>query len=197
MCAYQDRSAFPVAYVVPAHPSSSPARGLGLLPCSAPAGRKDELYNDDTLARLQDSGFIGHWGGRYLTSNVVGAADGEPIGARFVVLTAPVTGARVLVLGFLYNFAGACPSSRVETVEASLAAGWIKPALAAEDYAVHHCEPPDPSLPQPPHLCVCTLTMLGVGGWGFGGGVCVCGAPISHAVLGFIPPSTRRMTGSI
>lgn len=70
-----------------------------------------------------------------LTSNVVGATDGEPIGARFAVITAPVTGARLLVLGFLYNFAGACPSSRVETVEVSLAAGWIKPALAAEDYA--------------------------------------------------------------
>ena len=24
----------------------------------------DELYNDDTLAHLQDSGFVGHWGGR-------------------------------------------------------------------------------------------------------------------------------------
>jgi hypothetical protein len=55
-----------------------------------------ELYRDSTVSNLVDSGFVVHWGARgeggrggeatgYVTSNVLLAASGEPIGSRYSV----------------------------------------------------------------------------------------------------------------
>ena len=37
---------------------------------------------------VTSSGYIAHWGGRYLTSNLLNATEGTPLGARYVLLSA-------------------------------------------------------------------------------------------------------------
>ena len=96
-----------------------------------------ELGHDATVLHLQDSGFLKHWGGRYLTSNVFwaegsGPRAGEPLGSRHTVLTGPNTGVRLLVFGFLFDFDRASPLVEVRKVDECLQGTWMDEAYAAE-----------------------------------------------------------------
>ena len=69
-----------------------------------------DLYDDSTVSFMSDSGFIGSWNGTYLTSNVLQAATGEPVGDRYAILKGPNSGVMLLTFGFLYHMTDHCPS---------------------------------------------------------------------------------------
>jgi 2',3'-cyclic-nucleotide 2'-phosphodiesterase (5'-nucleotidase family) len=81
---------------------------------------------------LLDSGFVGHWSGGYLTSNVVLEANGEPIGARYALLQG--RNSRVLAFGFLYNFVDNCKMTIVERVQVVVQQEWFRSALVEEHF---------------------------------------------------------------
>ena len=86
---------------------------------------------------MADKGFIQHWNGRYLTSNVFwaqgsGPRAGQPLGSRYTVVTGPNTGIKLLVLGFLYDFTRASKIVDVRKVQDVLQEEWIDEAFQKE-----------------------------------------------------------------
>jgi 2',3'-cyclic-nucleotide 2'-phosphodiesterase (5'-nucleotidase family) len=60
-----------------------------------------ELYKSETIEALKTD-MIPHWNGSYLTSNVMDASSGDPLGHQMVELRGKF-GSKVLVFGFMYN----------------------------------------------------------------------------------------------
>jgi 2',3'-cyclic-nucleotide 2'-phosphodiesterase (5'-nucleotidase family) len=81
---------------------------------------------------LLDSGFVGHWAGGYLTSNVLLDSTREPIGSRYALLQG--RNSRVLVFGFLYNFLNNCKMTIVEYVQDVVQQDWFRNVLVNERY---------------------------------------------------------------
>ena len=93
-----------------------------------------ELYDNATMEAFRASGYIDGWHGRYLTSNLYNASEGEgsPLGARSAVMVGPVTGVRVLTFGFMYDMApaeGRCAAVGVTPVAEAVGAAWFTAAL--------------------------------------------------------------------
>lgn len=62
-----------------------------------------ELYNKTTLTEFKSSGFISSWNGSYLTSNIVNASSGKPVGSTSTLLVGQHSGIRLLTMGFIYE----------------------------------------------------------------------------------------------
>ena len=119
---------------------------LAQMPYDALNCGNHELYQDATVLEgllgpgslgggaAADS-YIGHWNGSYLTSNIDLARTGEPLGSRFVVLEGK-HGARVLVLGFLYDMPDHCGAVNVTHVAEAVRRPWFAKALATEADAI-------------------------------------------------------------
>ena len=101
-----------------------------------------ELYFDETVRYIVQSGFINHWNGTYLSSNTdlllpsaSSSTSGssskkkkkqEPLtGHRYTYLYGPNTNTTILTFGFLYNFDGHCSSTNVTHVEEVLEEDWF------------------------------------------------------------------------
>ena len=92
-----------------------------------------DIYKNETVAFLTRPGGLVEWfGERYLTSNVVYAHSGTPIGQRYRYLRGKH--ATVLTFGFLYNLNVGSPLARVERVEDTVRTEWFLEALRAENY---------------------------------------------------------------
>ena len=92
-----------------------------------------ELYKRSVLEYiLRPGGFVEWWGPRYLSSNIVKAADKEPIGNRFHLLKGRHS--TVLVFGFLYNMHDNDPIVTVERVQDVVNADWFEEVLGSETY---------------------------------------------------------------
>jgi 2',3'-cyclic-nucleotide 2'-phosphodiesterase (5'-nucleotidase family) len=94
-----------------------------------------ELYFDDTVRYLQDSGFIQHWNGTYLSSNTLLNSTRQPLtGHRHTFLhgtSMDSTPTTILTFGFLYNFKGNCASTIVEQVEEVVQQSWFVEILSS------------------------------------------------------------------
>jgi 2',3'-cyclic-nucleotide 2'-phosphodiesterase (5'-nucleotidase family) len=91
-----------------------------------------ELYFDDTVQHLMQSGFIQHWNRTYLSSNTVLSATQQPLGNRFTFLRGRQgnnTTVTLLTFGFLYNFQDHCASTNVERVEQVVQQQWFRHVL--------------------------------------------------------------------
>ena len=103
-----------------------------------------ELYFDETVRHIVQSGFIDHWNGTYLSSNTDLFLPSAPAstswsssrkkkklkqkpltGHRYTYLYGPNTNTTILTFGFLYNFDGHCPSTNVTHVEEVLEEDWF------------------------------------------------------------------------
>lgn len=88
----------------------------------------------ETVQFLLDSGFVNHWQGNYLTSNVLLEARRQPIGHRYTLLQDKQSNTTVLTFGFLYNFLNHCHLTVVERVEDVVHQEWFKVALTQNHY---------------------------------------------------------------
>jgi 2',3'-cyclic-nucleotide 2'-phosphodiesterase (5'-nucleotidase family) len=124
---------------------------LTRLPFSAINLGNHELYHNETVDYLQQSGFLQHWQGNFLTSNTDWAHDSSPLGHRYTYLYGPNRGTKILTFGFLYNFENACGRTRVRTVQATLQAAWFQAVLRRGDYdailVLAHMDYLDPLVP--------------------------------------------------
>ncbi|GAX10205.1 hypothetical protein FisN_3Lh400 [Fistulifera solaris] len=93
-----------------------------------------ELYHSETVEYMKTSGFIHHWKGNYLTSNVVWSSTVKPIGSRYTILNATHHRARILTFGFLYNFQGNCNTTQVIRVQDAVKEEWFRSVLRHEEY---------------------------------------------------------------
>jgi 2',3'-cyclic-nucleotide 2'-phosphodiesterase (5'-nucleotidase family) len=123
----------------------SPVNGANLLPLlqqmpfDAVTIGNHELYSSSTVANMASSGFIGHWGSAYVTSNIqsadrsaltAGKTVGDPLGAAYTVLRGEF-GRSILVLGFLYNMDDHCDSVEVVHAEDAVVQPWFVEAMGA------------------------------------------------------------------
>lgn len=123
----------------------TPVNGANLLPLlqampfDAVTIGNHELYSSATVGNMAGSGFIGHWGSAYVTSNVrsakasalaAGKSVGDPLGAPYTVLRGEF-GRSILVLGFLYNMDDHCDSVEVVHAEDAVAQPWFAAAMGA------------------------------------------------------------------
>jgi len=109
-----------------------------------------ELFSNDTVDLMRNSGFIQHWNGNYLSSNTV-LANGEPLGNRYTYLSTKGTpDVRLLTFGFLFNFRNHCKSTIVSTVQDTVREEWFQEALRKDDYnailVLAHMDCEDPLL---------------------------------------------------
>jgi 2',3'-cyclic-nucleotide 2'-phosphodiesterase (5'-nucleotidase family) len=91
-----------------------------------------ELYHSETVEYMMDSGFINHWQGNYLTSNVdvlASASHYRPLGNRYTYLYGTYTNTTILTFGFLYNFEGNCNITRVRRVQQVVREEWFQSVL--------------------------------------------------------------------
>lgn len=94
-----------------------------------------ELFSNDTVDLMRNSGFVDHWGGNYLTSNTVLASTGEALGNRYTYLTTKgAPDVRLLTFGFLFNFRNHCKSTIVHTVQETVQKEWFQEALRKDNY---------------------------------------------------------------
>jgi 2',3'-cyclic-nucleotide 2'-phosphodiesterase (5'-nucleotidase family) len=93
-----------------------------------------DIYKNETVSFITRPGGLVEWfGERYLTSNVIHANTGKPIGRRFRYLRGKR--ATVLTFGFLYNlFDVGSPLTRVEPVEEVVQNEWFLKVLRAQHY---------------------------------------------------------------
>lgn len=123
----------------------TPVNGANLLPLlqqmpfDAVTIGNHELYLSSTVANMASSGFIGHWGSAYVTSNIqsadgsaltAGKSVGDPLGAPYTVLRGEF-GRSILVLGFLYNMNDHCDNVEVVHAEDAVAQPWFVEAMGA------------------------------------------------------------------
>lgn len=80
------------------------------------------------IVGMRDTGYIDHWNGKYLTSNVVWADTRKPVGSRYAVITGEF-GTNLLVFGFLYNMKDHCDAVIVEDVSSCVNSGWFRDAV--------------------------------------------------------------------
>ena len=92
-----------------------------------------ELYEDSTVDNLRDSGFLGAFGERVVTSNQRYAASGAPIGGSQATVLEGRNGARLLAFGFLFDFTGTSPGTHVERVADVVLEPWFAEAAAHAD----------------------------------------------------------------
>ncbi len=104
------------------------------LPWNAVNMGNHELYHSETVEYMKTTGFIDHWKGNYLTSNVVWSSSGKPIGSRYTILHASHHRAKILTFGFLYNFQGNCNTTQVIMVQDAVKEEWFHSVLRHEDY---------------------------------------------------------------
>lgn len=98
-----------------------------------------ELYHAETVAYMEESGFIQHWKGNYLTTNTYWANRGNtthriPLGARYTYLWAPTNEALILTFGFLYNFQDNCNTTFVQRVQETVQESWFRAVLNRRNY---------------------------------------------------------------
>jgi 2',3'-cyclic-nucleotide 2'-phosphodiesterase (5'-nucleotidase family) len=105
-----------------------------------------ELYHNETVAYMMDSGFIDHWHGNYLTSNVDVLDTSRtrqhqqhhlhyrPLGNRYTYLYGTYTNTTILTFGFLYNFVGNCHRTRVRKVEQVVQEAWFQSVLEQDNF---------------------------------------------------------------
>ena len=103
-----------------------------------------ELYDAATMEAMSSSGYIHSWGGRYLTSNLLNATTGLPLGSRYTVMVGPASGVRLLTFGFMYEMQeseGRCAAIRVVGINATVQSEWFVRALrTAEGLGTVHLE---------------------------------------------------------
>ena len=103
---------------------------LRFMPWDALTIGNHEFYKDENVEFItQDGGFVSHWNGKYLTSNVAMADSKEPIGDRYTYLHGKNTDSTILTFGFLYNFMEHCPITIVEPVEDAVQSKWFTQVL--------------------------------------------------------------------
>jgi len=94
-----------------------------------------ELYDNVNIEHFtKEGGFVDHWNGHYLTSNVIMADTLEPIGSRFTYLQGKNTGSKILTFGFLYDFTGHCNITEVEHVQDVVQSYWFVGELTNGDF---------------------------------------------------------------
>lgn len=111
---------------------------LELMPWDAVNCGNHELYFNETVQYLMDSGFIDHWKGHYLASNTLLANTKQSIGNRYTYLHGTRGNTKLLAFGFLYNFENNCEMTVVEKVEIVVQQDWFLKVLhqAKNDHMV-------------------------------------------------------------
>eukprot|EP00041_Stephanoeca_diplocostata_P007301 m.102432 g.102432 ORF g.102432 m.102432 type:complete len:557 (+) comp16821_c1_seq2:219-1889(+) len=110
---------------------------LAKVPFDAFSIGNHELYQSSVTNNLADSGFIGQWRGKYLTSNVLwaeGPESGKPLGDRYTVYVGKNSGVKVLLFGFLYDFTDASSAVTVPSVESTIKENWFREALRSDAF---------------------------------------------------------------
>ena len=102
---------------------------ISMMPFDALNVGNHDLYDNSTVEFMETSGFIDGWNGSYLTSNVMNATTGETLGERYTVITGEASGAKVLVMGFLYYQTDACQGVTVKAPSVTVAQDWFLAAL--------------------------------------------------------------------
>jgi len=90
-----------------------------------------ELYKSETIQALSNE-MIPHWNGSYLTTNVMVAASGKPLGHRMVELKGEF-GSKVLVFGFMYNQPDASDAVAIQDPGEVVQQQWFIQAINATD----------------------------------------------------------------
>ena len=80
-----------------------------------------ENVNVDYITKT--GGFVDHWGGKYLASNVLLTATDDHMGSPFTYLQGK--NSTVLTFGFLYNFQNHCNHTVVNMVEETVQEDWF------------------------------------------------------------------------
>lgn len=113
-------------------------------------GNHDIYKNETVIHMTREGGLVDELGGRYLSSNVVDSASGEPIGQRYRYLRGGHT--TVLTFGFIYNVEAGVgsPLPQVERVEHVVRHHWFRKVLRKGDYdailVLAHMGTHDPSV---------------------------------------------------
>lgn len=103
------------------------------MPFDALTTGNHELYQGTTTRYLfHSSGFLQHWNGTYLTSNVLNSTTLEHIGEKFTFLKGRF-GTTVLCFGFLYDMRDADHSVIVRTVADVVAENWFREVLEGSE----------------------------------------------------------------
>lgn len=95
-----------------------------------------ELYLNSTIEYIsKPTGFIDRWRGRYLTSNVREAGQGNnsnknPLGSQYQFLHGEFSDSYILTFGFLYNMQRHSPLVIVERVEDVVQSEWFQEVLS-------------------------------------------------------------------
>jgi len=96
-------------------------------------GNHDIYKNETVLHMTRSGGLVEQLGERYLTSNIVYAETGKPIGHRYKYLRRKNT--TILAFGFMYNLNGVgSPLTRVQRVQDVVRERWFRDVLRAGDY---------------------------------------------------------------
>jgi 2',3'-cyclic-nucleotide 2'-phosphodiesterase (5'-nucleotidase family) len=116
---------------------------LSCMPWDAVNLGNHELYHNETVEYMMESGFVDHWHGNYLTSNVDVLESSRhqhyhydnyrPLGSRYTYLYGTYTNTTILTFGFLYNFEGNCDMTRVRKVEQVVQEAWFRSVLLEPD----------------------------------------------------------------
>eukprot|EP00656_Telonema_subtile_P006369 TRINITY_DN12935_c0_g1_i1.p1 TRINITY_DN12935_c0_g1~~TRINITY_DN12935_c0_g1_i1.p1 ORF type:complete len:400 (+),score=112.51 TRINITY_DN12935_c0_g1_i1:92-1291(+) len=114
-----------------------------------------DRYSNATMEQFDRSGYIRSWNGRYLTSNLLNATTGTPLGSQYTVLHGEASGVSLLTFGFMYNMDlsdGRCQAVSVVPVEETVQSEWFITALTKEGAAADavlvlaHVDAHDPML---------------------------------------------------
>lgn len=110
---------------------------LEQVPFSAVNVGNHELYKNEVVDYMMNKGFINHWDGNYLASNVDyvwGQNSSIPFGSRYTFLKGAILDSTLLTFGFLYNFENNCNHTRVRRVEDTLREKWFLDVLTKSHY---------------------------------------------------------------
>eukprot|EP00004_Rigifila_ramosa_P022015 TRINITY_DN5940_c0_g1_i1.p1 TRINITY_DN5940_c0_g1~~TRINITY_DN5940_c0_g1_i1.p1 ORF type:complete len:529 (+),score=122.32 TRINITY_DN5940_c0_g1_i1:117-1589(+) len=99
------------------------------VPFTALSVGNHELYTRPTVDFMRSSGFISHWEGRYLTSNIRNPTSLTSLGSNYALVSGKY-GKNILVYGFLYNMADNTEAVVVLTVENTLQEQWFVQSLS-------------------------------------------------------------------
>jgi len=89
-----------------------------------------DLYDDETVGFMVESGFIGNWDGHYLTSNTFSSNDHSRIGSPYIILEGEVKHQKVMFFGFLYHMKDSCGTITVTDPADEVKEDWFISALA-------------------------------------------------------------------
>ena len=93
-----------------------------------------ELYHNETVEYMRDSGFIDHWKGNYLTTNTLWEESHDFIGRPYTYLYGKHSHTKILTFGFLYNFENNCKNTMVLKVQDTVKMKWFRQVLLRRDY---------------------------------------------------------------